>query len=868
MNVPDLAHCRLCGSVRIGDHFQMEDATGVPVSLGHCFDCDAVSAAFSSDRITTCDEIAHQIVHHEKLWGESRSDELASVVSDLREMIRQMCHSFGEAEPGNLVVELGAGRGSLLKALQTEGYSAIGCEPSAVLVELAQREYELSTDVLSHMDAASFLALLAKSQPQPRVIVLWHVLEHMAQPRSILSDAYELLQPGGRILAQVPMLASEYIFPEHLFFPSSTSFRRLTAAMRDASVRTWADDENLYLTVEIIKMKSTDGEKPPATVTGEIFIESLAARRRETARLHQKVREAQERITTMEARIANLVSPASTAAANSNPLTSADPPMARRGKASLSIRLEHAKAEIANQTARIAAIKRELEERHLAVQTLETQNSGLESNLEVVRRRFARSDDALRDAQGRLAKEVDKTRSLQERLAEVESDGASLAEQIIALQARASEQEKLLHDCRAELNTLIEQTSVRNIEHAEEIEARTRRESEQSVEITRLGSLLVTSQEQAEALCRELDASTKEHVREHDRLSAITASLEQTNAEQLTVMQRDLLRYRSLEQLVARLEQDRDERDQLLSRTRSNFEDLVSCVREAERTFPARVGRQLGWLKSIKLANDIPILSEEKTEMSSLRSLEFTDRSHNRYWWHRLERSAYVPLLYSSMTEREWALMDAWFTDTEQKYSSTGEANIPPLSMLMGLISGNGISRVVQCGHYVGYSTLVLGFLLRRQNTRRSLFSIDIDAEVTRYTQEWVDRAGLDDIVHLHIGDSASDEALAKAIDYLCGRPELIFIDSSHQYEHSLRELDAWYEQLVDGGFLLLHDTSEFAASFDGSHKGGVLQAVREWCASRSINSLAINSFVAGGSPGDFPYLDGCGITLIQKTPK
>ena len=247
-------------------------------------------------------------------------------------------------------------------------------------------------------------------------------------------------------------------------------------------------------------------------------------------------------------------------------------------------------------------------------------------------------------------------------------------------------------------------------------------------------------------------------------------------------------------------------------------------------------------------------------------SLKFRQYTHNRYWWHRAPATDYVPIPYSFLDDAEWAVMAAWFEDTEKKYESTGEANVPPLSLLIGLISGSAISRVVQCGHYVGYSTLLLGFLMRKMGKTGGLYSVDIDPSVTSYTAEWIEKAGLSDYVHLDVADSADPDGPGKVLTHFGNLPpQLVFIDSSHQYEHTLKELDLWYGQLPQGGLIVLHDTSRFAASFDSTGQGGVFRAVSEWCAVRGVTSLMLNSFVTGGSPGDFPYMDGCGLTLIQK---
>lgn len=249
------------------------------------------------------------------------------------------------------------------------------------------------------------------------------------------------------------------------------------------------------------------------------------------------------------------------------------------------------------------------------------------------------------------------------------------------------------------------------------------------------------------------------------------------------------------------------------------------------------------------------------------RSTIFSNKLHNRYWWHKVKGNEFVPLIYDFLNEEEWCVLSDWFTQTELEYASTGEAGIPPLSFIMGLVSGNAIDRIVQCGHYVGYSTLILGFLLRKMGKIHSLYSIDIDQNVTEFTQSWLDKAMLNDYVTLKIADSSHAAEPSEAARYLNGSPQLVFIDSSHQYEHTLAELDLWYPEICPGGFIILHDSSKFAKNFDRNNGRGVINAIIDWTTKNKVNYLNINGFVDGGSPGDYPYLDGCGLAIIQKLP-
>ena len=46
------------------------------------------------------------------------------------------------------------------------------------------------------------------------------------------------------------------------------------------------------------------------------------------------------------------------------------------------------------------------------------------------------------------------------------------------------------------------------------------------------------------------------------------------------------------------------------------------------------------------------------------RSARFRTASHNRFWWHRLRSTDYVPPLYAGLSRREWAVVQGWFAQT------------------------------------------------------------------------------------------------------------------------------------------------------------------------------------------------------------
>ena len=247
-----------------------------------------------------------------------------------------------------------------------------------------------------------------------------------------------------------------------------------------------------------------------------------------------------------------------------------------------------------------------------------------------------------------------------------------------------------------------------------------------------------------------------------------------------------------------------------------------------------------------------------------MRSLVFKDRPNGRYWWYHNHH--YVPPIFQILTDAEWECMAAWYDATDAVGSTGGEAAIPCLSVLSGFLEGSSVRNIVQLGHFQGFSTLLLGFMMRRMGYRHSIFSVDIDASVSEFTETWVHRAGLDDYVKIVVSSSDAPHLPEIAKDYL-GTQQIatMFIDSSHQHLHTLRELDLWWPHLQPLGLIFMHDASVFATSFNPNGDPGVLRALKEWTAANSVSNLLINEQVEPNEQTPLAYMDGCGLAMLQK---
>ena len=123
----------------------------------------------------------------------------------------------------------------------------------------------------------------------------------------------------------------------------------------------------------------------------------------------------------------------------------------------------------------------------------------------------------------------------------------------------------------------------------------------------------------------------------------------------------------------------------------------------------------------------------------------------------------------------------------------------------------------------------------------------------------------------------ADDIAFAKEFRAWCrenGVPEMIdvlFIDTSHEYEHTVAEIDSWFEYLSAGALVFFHDTNmrEVFTRADGSlghgwkNERGVIQAVEEFLNCRFDESVNFTCVVEGWLVRH--YANCSGLTMLEK---
>jgi cyclopropane fatty-acyl-phospholipid synthase-like methyltransferase len=124
------------------------------------------------------------------------------------------------------ILEIGSGRGYLLKQALNHFEYGLGIEPSRVEAKVAE---DLGCDVL-----VDFFGRENKIDRKFSSFVSTMVFEHMPNPKEAISYAYDLLKDGGSGVIQVPNAQRTYfrkvyfdIYPQHLHYYTPMSLTKL-----------------------------------------------------------------------------------------------------------------------------------------------------------------------------------------------------------------------------------------------------------------------------------------------------------------------------------------------------------------------------------------------------------------------------------------------------------------------------------------------------------------------------------------------------------------------------------------------------------------------------------------------------------------
>ena len=106
----------------------------------------------------------------------------------------------GRTPSGGRVLDVGCGRGFLLRGLADRGYRTFGTEVSADAANGSDERSEIS--IVNRLEDAGYEERFFDCA------VLWHVFEHLVDPNETLTELYRIIKPGGLLLIAVPNYSS------------------------------------------------------------------------------------------------------------------------------------------------------------------------------------------------------------------------------------------------------------------------------------------------------------------------------------------------------------------------------------------------------------------------------------------------------------------------------------------------------------------------------------------------------------------------------------------------------------------------------------------------------------------------------------
>jgi SAM-dependent methyltransferase len=140
-------------------------------------------------------------------YARAEADDATALAERLETYSRRVALRAEAAASGTVslshrrALDIGCGDGRFLAALQARGWEALGLETDPVAAELARRR----TGAAILEQAVEKASIEAGSV---QLVTLLHVLEHVADPRTVLAAARRSLSAGGGLFIAVPNIAS------------------------------------------------------------------------------------------------------------------------------------------------------------------------------------------------------------------------------------------------------------------------------------------------------------------------------------------------------------------------------------------------------------------------------------------------------------------------------------------------------------------------------------------------------------------------------------------------------------------------------------------------------------------------------------
>lgn len=172
--------------------------TGHDFTVAHCAECGFA--------VTTPPPTGEAIASYypEGYYGAVEQRRFPQIVETLQNALYTLrvreVEAVAKSGPGR-VLDVGCGRGVLLQEFRRRGWEVQGTELSEQAASYAQQSLNIPVKIGS-------LETLQFPANHFDAVTLWHVLEHVENPRALLAEINRILKPDGVLLVAVPNFGS------------------------------------------------------------------------------------------------------------------------------------------------------------------------------------------------------------------------------------------------------------------------------------------------------------------------------------------------------------------------------------------------------------------------------------------------------------------------------------------------------------------------------------------------------------------------------------------------------------------------------------------------------------------------------------
>lgn len=220
----DLNKCGNCQNSRFRLMQKRDSKSRGFLQVGVCLNC----GLFQQVPLPTADELTIYYSHnYRKEYKETyvpSSKHIARAGITAMERLVWMANLI-KIEPDTTLLDVGSGGGEFVFLASRVGYVASGIEPNLGYSDFARTEYnvQVRTSMLGDLEDDSY-----------HIITMFHVLEHMADPRQVVQKVWKSLKAEGWWVVEVPNILQVDASPNNIFFKAHIFYYSLMTLSRVA----------------------------------------------------------------------------------------------------------------------------------------------------------------------------------------------------------------------------------------------------------------------------------------------------------------------------------------------------------------------------------------------------------------------------------------------------------------------------------------------------------------------------------------------------------------------------------------------------------------------------------------------------------